>query len=181
MLVSGQQALLAFLALDLHEAAALSLPVAATLLIAAQAGGIVGRIGWGLASDRLLGGRRRPLLLVITALALVAALALVVVPGRASLALVAVVALVAGLSLIGYQGLWLTTVAELGGPRRAGEVMGFGLMFIAIASVLSTPIYGLVADLAGDYSAIWVALACVLALAFVPVALLRERVTEEVA
>jgi predicted MFS family arabinose efflux permease len=180
MLVGGQHALLAFLALDLHQAASLSLPVAASLLIVAQAGGILGRIGWGLASDRLLDGRRRPLLLVITALALVAALALVVLPGRASLALLAVVALVAGLSLIGYQGLWLTTVAELGGPSRAGEVMGFGLMFIAVAAVLSTPLYGLVADLAGDFSAIWVALAGVLAVAFVPAALLRERGREAV-
>jgi cyanate permease len=40
---------------------------------------------------------------------------------------------------------------------------------------LSPPLYGAVADAAGSYRAIWAALAGVLALAFVPAALIHER------
>jgi cyanate permease len=40
---------------------------------------------------------------------------------------------------------------------------------------LSPPLYGLVADVAGSYRAIWAALACVLLVALVPALLLREE------
>ena len=43
----------------------------------------------------------------------------------------------------------------------------------AIAS--SPPLYGLVADISGSYRAIWAALSCVLLVALVPAALLREH------
>jgi MFS family permease len=85
------------------------------------------------------------------------------------------VAAVAGLALIGYQGLWVTMIAEAAGPQRVGAAMGFAVTFVTVSIAASPPLYGLVADATGSYRAIWAALAGVLALAFVPAAFVHER------
>jgi hypothetical protein len=59
-------------------------------------------------------------------------------------------------------------IAETAGPARAGAATGFAITFIALAIAISLPSYGLVADLAGTYRAIWAALALVLAAASSP-------------
>jgi predicted MFS family arabinose efflux permease len=65
-------------------------------------------------------------------------------------------------------------VAEAAGPARVGAATGFAVTFVTIAIACTAPVYGLVADLAGSYRAIWAALSLVLALAFVPASLVRE-------
>lgn len=168
LLVSGQYALVAFLALDLHRGAGLALASASVLVVVAQASGVVGRVGWGAASDRLLRRGRKPLLVSLTGVAFGAALLVLAIPRSAPLAVWGVVAALAGLALIGFQGLWVTMISEAAGPARAGAATGFAITFVAFAVAASPPFYGLVADLAGTYRAIWAALAIVLAVAFVP-------------
>ncbi|MGI8421276.1 MAG: hypothetical protein ACR2MU_03295, partial [Gaiellaceae bacterium] len=80
----------------------------------------------------------------------------------------------AGLGVIGFQGLWVTMVAETAGPERVGAATGFAITFVTAAIALSPPLYGLVADAAGTYRALWAVLAGVLTLAFVPALLIRE-------
>jgi predicted MFS family arabinose efflux permease len=175
LLVTGQYALIAFLALDLRQNAGLTLATASLLVAVAQASGIVGRIAWGAWSDRTLAHGRKPLLLVLTAVALAGVLLLLAAPRSAPVAVLVVVSAIAGVALIGFQGLWVTMVTELAGPDRAGTATGFGVTFISIAIAISPPMYGLIADATGNYRAIWAALAGVLVLAFVPAALVHER------
>ncbi len=175
LLVSGQYALIAFLALDLRQDAGLSLAEASFLVAVAQGGGVVGRIAWGAWSDRTLAHGRKPLLIALTAVAFAAVLLLFAAPRSAPVGVLAVVAALAGLALIGFQGLWVTMITEMAGPERAGTATGFGITFVAGAIAITPPLYGLVADLAGTYRAIWAVLAGLLALAFVPAALVRER------
>ena len=175
LLISGQYALVAFLALDLHQSAGLALATASLLVAVAQAFGVIGRVGWGAASDRLLLHGRKPMMIWLTGVALVASLLLFTMPRSAPLAVWSVAAALAGLALIGFQGLWVTMIAEAAGPERAGAATGFGITFVAFAIAASPPLYGLVADLAGSYRAIWAALAVVLAIAFVPALLVPGR------
>jgi len=174
LVVSGQYALLAFLALDFHQRMGLSLASGSLLVAVANASGIAGRIAWGAVSDRALSRGRKPLLVVLTGACLTSALILFAVPDRAPTAVLVVAAVAAGLSLIGYQGLWVTMVAEAAGPRRVGAATGFAITFVTVSIALSPPLYGLVADLAGTYRAIWAALAVVQAVALVPALLVRE-------
>ena len=174
LVVTGQYALLAFLALDLHQRIGLSLERGSLLVALANASGIAGRVAWGGVSDRALAHGRKPLLLVLTAGCLVAALALFAAPRSASTAEMAALAILAGLTLIGYQGLWITMVAEVAGPVRVGAATGFAVTFVGLAIALSPPLYGLVADIAGTYRAIWAVLSVVLAVAFIPALLIRE-------
>jgi MFS family permease len=174
LLVSGQFAVIAFLALDIRELAGLSLAAGSLYVALANATGIAGRIAWGSISDRAIAHGRKPLLLVLTGAGLLGALLLLAVPDDPPHAVLFVVAAIAGLGLIGYQGLWVTMVAEAAGPLRVGAATGFAVSFTNVSIALSPPLYGLVADAAGTYRAIWAALAVVLALAFVPAALVRE-------
>ena len=52
LVVVGQYALLAFLALDIHDATGRSLASASVLVVVAQIAGILGRLMWGALSDR---------------------------------------------------------------------------------------------------------------------------------
>jgi MFS family permease len=174
LVVSGQYAVLAFLALDLHRGAGLSLPEASLLVALANLSGIAGRVAWGAVSDRALSRGRKPLLLLLTGAGFAGALLLFATPRSAPTAVLAAVAALAGLGLIGYQGLWVTMVAEAAGPERVGAATGFAITFVTISIALSPPLYGAVADAAGTYRAIWAALAGVLLIAFVPAALIRE-------
>ena len=175
LLVSGQYALVAFFALDLEQGAGLALATASLLLAVAQAFGIVGRVAWGGLSDRLLQRGRKPLLILLTLVAMVAALLLFVLPRSVPVGVWVVVAALAGFALIGFQGLWVTMIAEAAGPARAGAATGFGITFVAAGIAASPPLYGLVADLTGSYRAIWAALAIVLAFALIPAAFVHER------
>jgi len=65
-------------------------------------------------------------------------------------------------------------VAEVAGPVRVGAATGFAVTFVGLAIALSPPFYGLVADIAGTYRAIWAVLSVVLAVAFIPALLIRE-------
>jgi MFS family permease len=175
LVVTGQYTILAFLALDLHQRIGLSLASASLLVALANGVGIAGRISWGVISDRALARGRKPLLLVLNAAGLLAAVALLVTPDSAPVAVFGLVAAFAGFALIGYQGLWITMLAELAGPRRVGAATGFAVTFVQASIALTPALYGLVADLSGSYRAVWAALSCVLLVAFIPASLVRER------
>jgi MFS family permease len=112
--------------------------------------------------------------LLLNATGLVAALALLTTPRSAPIEVFVALAALGGFALIGYQGLWITMIAEVAGPARVGAATGFAITFVACAIAASPPLYGLVADLAGTYRAIWAVLAAVLVVALVPAALVRE-------
>jgi MFS family permease len=174
LVVVGQYALLAFLALDVHDATGRSLASASVLVVVAQLAGIAGRLGWGALSDRGDRPRRKPMLLVLTSTGFVAALALAAVPRTAPFAVLMAVAALAGSSLVGFQGLWVTMLAELSPPDRVGATTGFAISFIVTSVTLTPPVLGAVADLAGTYRAVWVVLAGLLAIAFLPALLVRD-------
>jgi predicted MFS family arabinose efflux permease len=178
LLVTGQYALLTFLALDIVGRTGITLAAASAFVALANAAGIAGRVGWGWASDNHLHAGRKPLLLLLTLAALTAALALLLLPASAPTAVFVAVAFMAGLSLLGYQGLWVVMIADAVGPDRVGRATGFSITFVTASIAASPPLYGLAADVAGTYRAVWGALAVVIAIAFVPALLLRERVSE---
>jgi len=114
------------------------------------------------------------MLLVLTGTGLLAALALVAVPRTAPFGALMAVAALAGASVVGFQGLWITMLAELAPAGRVGATTGFAITFTVTAVKLTPPVLGLVADLAGTYRAIWVVLSGLLALAFIPAVLVHE-------
>ena len=83
--IVAQYSVTVYLVLFFHEALGFSLIVAAGLLALVNAVAIGGRIGWGLASDALFGGARRPVLLIIIALTFAGMLMAAALPAGAPL------------------------------------------------------------------------------------------------
>src|SRR5262249_50460606 len=154
LLSLAQASVLAYLALYARETFDVSPVAAGQLLALAQLGGTVARLGWGLASDRFFGGRRRPGV-VITALT--GALAYVVLSLGAVVpsVLTAPLAFLAGAGAFGWVGLYFALVAEVGGPRYAGLLTGVAVVFTWSGVLVGPLVFGAVLQASGDYAWSW--------------------------
>lgn len=173
VLVGAQSCMNAFVALT---AVSDGLPVAIAALTFAcgQIAAAVGRLVWGVASDAVFGGDRILPIVIVSLLMALAAVAIAMIgPGHALL-LFAAVALM-GMTGAGWNGLYAAALAEMGGTRRAGTVLGVGLTAIFVAGSLSTPLFGAVADAHG-LRASWLGLAVLGLVAVVPALLARRAI-----
>lgn len=153
-----QSSVLAYLVLYARETYAFSAVEAARALALAHLGGVIGRLGWGAASDRFFGGRRRPGLAINAA---IAALAFAAFAGGSLVPawLAGTVAVVAGAGAFGWVGLYFALMAEIGGARHAGLVTGLGVVFAWGGVLIGPPLFGLAVDATGAYRVPWLVLA----------------------
>lgn len=175
LFVGGQYAVLVYLVLDLTTEIGLSLTTAVALLAVATAAGTAGRMAFGWLSDRISGGRRLPGLVAVTVTGALSAAILAALPAGASVPLAAAAAALAGFSLIGWQGLWVTLLSELAPEGSSGTAVGFGLTLTNTGIVVWPPVLGLAADLTGTFRTSWILLALVLVASLVPLLAIDER------
>jgi len=166
---------MAYLVLYLQGVVGLSLLGASRYLALAQAGGMTGRVVFGVLSDRVFGGGRRlPLAIAGTGTALCSIA--IAFTGRGSPApWLVVLCAVFGFVGIGWNGVQHTLMAELAGPGAAGAAVGFGLALASIGVTVAPPVFGAAVELVGGYRAPWIALAATMAGALVLLSLVRER------
>ncbi|MDP9474774.1 MAG: MFS transporter [Actinomycetota bacterium] len=157
VLMGAQGAAASYLALSLHEEVHLSVVAAGAFLAIFQVGGIVGRVGWGIISDRA--GRRRPVMLLVGLVAAASCLAMVFTKEGIAIPLVAIFAFLLGCSVMGWNGLYLTLLAESVPIHAAATAMGASLTIAFVGMFFASPLFGLVADLTGSYAASWLGLA----------------------
>jgi sugar phosphate permease len=175
LFVGGQYAVLVYLVIDLTTELAVPLATAVLLLSLATLAGVAGRMAWGWLSDRVFGGRRLPGLVAVTATGAVSAAILAALPAGVPVGFVAVAAALAGFSLIGWQGLWVTMVSELAPPGASGTALGWGLTFTNVGIVVWPPVLGLAADLTGTFRTSWILLTGMLLVSLIPLLTLRRR------
>ena len=142
-------------------------PVAWGALIYALAHlfGALGRIGWGWVSDRIFNGRRRG---PYAAIAITATFGFVLLALGAPLhwtILIGSVALL-GISAAGFQGVGLSLLAEIGGPR-VGAASGLVNAFSFLGAALMVPLCGKLLDMGASFAALFGTLAalCLIAAA----------------
>jgi predicted MFS family arabinose efflux permease len=151
--------------LYLSEVVGLSALGAGAVLGLAQAGGILGRVGFGVLSDRLLGGRRLAVLLGAGVASGALCLATgMLAPGSGSAAL-GLVALGFGVAGIGWNGVHHTLVAEIAGRESAATAVGLCLAVSSLGVIAGAPLVGAVADRVGSYAPAWTGLAGAMGLA----------------
>jgi MFS family permease len=139
----------------------------------AQLGGALGRPAWGLFSD-LIGRRRRLCMVLISALAVACSLVVGRLQPSTGPWLLGAFAFAFGLAMIGWQGLWATSISEITGPGQAGTALGFGQMFIQVGIVAGPALLALVAERGGGFSVAWTTLGVVLLIASLPLLLIRD-------
>lgn len=64
-----------------------------------------------------------------------------------------------GLSLLGWNGLYVTVTVESTSPQATATAIGAGLTVTNLGSFALPPLFGLVADLSTSYRVFWLALA----------------------
>jgi sugar phosphate permease len=168
-----EYAVLAQLVLYMTDDFLLSAVAAGGVLALAQAAGAVAKPVSGLVSDRLLGGRRRPLLIAMAALSLVMCLVLALADGDLGWVVYPVVTLL-GLAAVGWGGLFGTAAGEIGGRAAAGQVAGLTAAAVNVGIVIGPPSFGAIVDATGAYDLAWLAMAVSAALAIVCIAFVRE-------
>jgi MFS transporter, ACS family, hexuronate transporter len=157
VLMGVQGSAASYLALSLHEEVGLSIVAAGAFLAVFQVGGIAGRIGWGVISDKI--GRRGPVMLLVGLVAMASCLTMASVGEGTVIPLVAALAFLLGLSAMGWNGLYLTLLSESVPMHAAATAMGASLTIAFVGMFLASPLFGLAADLTGSYGASWLGLA----------------------
>jgi MFS transporter, ACS family, hexuronate transporter len=175
LIFAGMQTVwMAFLALYLQAVVGLSLLGASRYLAIAQGGGVIGRVAFGVLSDRVFGGRRRLPLAIAGCGSALCSVALAYTGPATSSAWLAPLALVFGVVGIGWNGVQHTLMAELAGARTAGTAVGLGLAISSLGVTIGPPIFGWCVTLAGGFRGPWLGLALTMSGGLVLLALVRE-------
>jgi len=149
-----QSAVLAYLPLYGVQVLGLTAVAAGALVAAAQAGGAAARLGLGAASDRWLGGRRPPWLVVSSLIGASVFVVYAVAPTpRATAA--ALLAFAAGIGAHGWVGIYFVASAEAGGARQSGLLSGVSFAAIVVGLLLGAPLFGSVLEASDSYGAAW--------------------------
>lgn len=163
--------IIAHLVLYLTEALFFPVVAAGGLLAMTEAAGAIARPGAGLLSDRVLGGRRKPVFLLMAGTTSAMLILLGLFGSSLSWALYPVLFLL-GMGGIGFGGIFLTLMSEFGGRYGAGKAAGLGGTITMGGIILGPVVFGYIVDKSGSYELAWlssafVATLCVLLLFFV--------------
>ena len=80
-------------------------------------------------------------------------------PGGTGIAIIAPLIFVAGICMVGYQGVSYALIGEIAGKARTGAAMGLVISVNSIGAIFGTPLFGHLVDATGSYSVAWQALA----------------------
>ena len=153
----------AYMVTYLNESLGMTLLAAGAALSVSQLAGVVGRIAWGAVADRGV-GPRNTLMLLATLMMAGSVLTALLQPQWPTLLIWAIVALL-GASAIGWNGVYLATVARQAPPGQAGVATGGTLLFTFLGVVCGSPAFGALAGASGSYRIAFAALALPAALA----------------
>ena len=145
----------AYMVTYLNESLGMTLLAAGAALSVSQLAGVVGRIAWGAVADRGLGPRNTLMLLAALMMA-GSVLTALLQPQWPTLL---------GASAIGWNGVYLATVARQAPPGQAGVATGGTLLFTFMGVVCGSPAFGALAGASGSYRIAFAALALPAALA----------------
>lgn len=171
----GQMALITYVPLYLRDTMQFSPYWASQALALTQGGAMAGRVGWGVASDRFFGGRRKVVLVIIGMLSALAIGALGFMGAGSSDFLLMPILFLAGLCIVGYQGVSYALIGEIAGKARTGSGLGMMITINSAAATLGTPIFGHIVDRTGSYAFAWQVLAVTICVGIAGLALLLKE------
>jgi len=159
-----QSCVVAFLVVYTEETFGLSRVIAGSFLSVAMAAGTITRIIFGLVSDRLLHGDRVVPMALLASIGVVGIYALTLLSDHPPLWFLYVISVLLGTSLVGWNGLAITLVAEIAGHDMVGSIMGIVFTISWGGMVVAPPLFGAMVDWKG-YDAAWLMLTALLAIA----------------
>lgn len=122
-----------------------------------QIGGLVGRPAWGWISDRFLHGNRGKTIFLIGLVSGVMFMIFGLFLNRFQIDFIALIAVIfiLGFSAFGWAGVFFVAIGEYAGMVRTGAATGLALLATRIGILVAPPIFGLIADITGNYDYSW--------------------------
>jgi sugar phosphate permease len=170
-----QTSLFTYTILFLKDTRGFDLVQAAFCLTLMNIGGILGRILWGVVSDRLFKGSRKLTLRILVSLIFLMALLLGLGLPFPPWVLVSIF-VVLGASAIGWNGVYHAFIGEISGRETAGRATGVAMAIVFIGGVAGPMIFGKIVDVFPSYRLAWLFLCGAMAGAFAVYSLIWEKV-----
>jgi MFS family permease len=171
----GQMVLITYVPLYLRDVMRFSPYWASQALALTQAGAMVGRVGWGVASDRFFGGRRKIVLIIIGVISALSIGALGFIGSGSSYLVLLPLLFVAGVCIVGYQGVSYALIGEIAGKARTGAGLGMMITINSAAATVGTPVFGHIVDRTGSYAFGWQVLAVTICLGILGLTILLKE------
>jgi predicted MFS family arabinose efflux permease len=178
-LALGQFVLITYIALYLVEVWRLPVTLAELYLVAANAGGVIGRLLWGVISDRLFAGNRRSPLILASLMAAAGFGLLAWLPLTTPAAAILVLVLFLGTTVIGWNGIYIALLSEMAPPDKRGRSVAYGMMITQIGIFAGPFAFGSVVDITRSYRIAWTLVAFVLVLAGLVLRQVHEPMHEQ--
>ncbi|MEK9671391.1 MAG: MFS transporter [Rhodospirillaceae bacterium] len=160
----GQTNFFGFLTLFLADAARMGQQTVSTAMAVAQAASAVGRVGWGVISDKAFGGRR---IITMTFMCVAAAvfLALMALLTDAwGFVLGFGLALCLGLTIASFAPVAQAIQVEMVSPHLAGSAVGYNMLWTHACAAAAPLMFGYAVDHWGGFDAGWLVTAGAVAL-----------------
>jgi MFS transporter, ACS family, aldohexuronate transporter len=167
LLLAAQSSLITWVVSYLIHDRRLLITNAGLYLALAQLVGAGGRVLWGVASDRFMGGSRLIAMQWAAFTGAVGSVSLAIVPNGYPMFAVALSIAVCAVGAIGWNGIQTSLLSELAKPGREATTIGLGLTMMQPGQLAGPFVFGAVVDATGTFRVAWVLLAAVLAAAAV--------------
>jgi MFS family permease len=154
--LSGSQALLmTYLTVFLTAERGVSAARSGALFAVLQASALSGRIALGVVSDRLLAGRRRPVLVGAAVVGAVGFAGLALVGGTGAPPVLVATVVVAGATAIGWNGVYMAALVDVAPCGSEGRTSGVGVAPNLLGVVVLPPCGGVLLDAGAPFAAVW--------------------------
>ena len=173
-LVGAQVATLTYFILFLNDELGVDVIMAGGMLAVLQVSNIFMRIGWGVISDTIGHGRRKPVLYVSVAGTALMLLVMALLPGNTPTWGLVLVAMGLGGTVTSWVSVHSVLLSELSEPGQIGITIGYASTASRMGIVIAPPIFGLLAD-AGGYRVAWLSLVAAILIGLAFLVAVRER------
>jgi sugar phosphate permease len=170
----AQTALVTYIVLYLKDVKEFDVILAGFYLSLINVGGILGRVSWGVMSDRLFKGSRKMTLQIIVFMILGISLILGSDVRLPEIALFLVL-FIFGFSAVGWNGVHQAFIGEFSGEKSAGRAIGFCLAIGFLGSLSGPVLFGKIIDATGTYRIAWFSLSGIMVLAFIFFQMIHEN------
>ena len=157
---SGQWAFLVYVTIEMTGRLGVPFETAAVIFVATQAVGAVARVVLGMVTDRL-GPPRTKLLAVTSATSALCLLAFGLLGPDVPTPVVAGLAVVASVFVVGWNGVMIVEMAEAGPRREVNQNLAAGMTLARIGNILAPPITGSLIVVIGSTGS-WIVVAIVM-------------------
>lgn len=170
-----QLAVSTHLVIYLVEVRSLSPVRAGAYLLLVNIAGTIGRIAWGVISDRVLKGQRRPVLMIIGVIIALIAVTIAVSGSTMSDWLLGIVVFFLGFTAHGWNGIYFAAASEMADDRLVASGIGWSLTVCYFGTLAGPPLFGNLIDVTASYSITWIIFGIVTGVSVFLLLPVRER------